>query len=121
MNWIYSLFPVLKERESQIAGTLSGGEQQMLTLGRGLMSHPKLLLLDEPSLGLAPIIVREIYNVIKKINEAGITILLVEQNINMAMKVANYAYVMETGGLRTQGKPEEVMGKEDIMKAYLGD
>lgn len=120
-EWIYSLFPVLKERENQIAGTLSGGEQQMLALGRGLMSHPELLLLDEPSLGLAPLVVKEIYRVIREINRAGITILLVEQNINMAMKVSNYAYILETGEIRTEGKPEEVMKKENIMKAYLGD
>jgi len=120
-DWIYNLFPVLSERETQIAGTLSGGEQQMLALGRGLMSHPELLLLDEPSLGLAPLLVRDIYEVIKEINKSGITILLVEQNINMAMKVSDYAYVMETGKIRTEGRPEEVMKRENIMKAYLGD
>lgn len=119
--WIYDLFPVLQERETQLAGTLSGGEQQMLALGRGLMSHPELLLLDEPSLGLAPIIVSDIYKVINEINKSGITILLVEQNINMAMKVADYAYIMETGMLRSCGSPEEVMNRESIMKAYLGE
>ena len=118
---IYELFPVLKERESQLAGTLSGGEQQMLALGRGLMGHPDLLLLDEPSLGLAPIILEEIYEVIREINKSGITILLVEQNISMAMKIADYAYVMETGKVRTEGKSEEVMKRENIMKAYLGE
>ncbi|MGQ9617102.1 MAG: ABC transporter ATP-binding protein [Spirochaetota bacterium] len=121
LEWIYTLFPVLKERENQIAGTLSGGEQQMLALGRGLMSHPELLLLDEPSLGLAPLVVRDIYKVIKEINQSGITILLVEQNINMAMKVSNYAYILETGEIHTEGKPEDVMKKENIMKAYLGE
>jgi len=121
VNWIHGLFAVLIERESQIAGTLSGGEQQMLALGRGLMSRPKLLLLDEPSLGLAPMITKDVYEAIQKINEAGITILLVEQNINIAMKVADYAYVMETGSLKLQGKPEDVMRSEDIRRAYLGD
>jgi len=121
LEWIYSLFPVLKDRETQIAGTLSGGEQQMLALGRGLMSHPELLLLDEPSLGLAPLIVKEIYRVIREINKRGITILLVEQNINMAMKVSNYAYILETGEIHTEGPPDEVMKKENIMKAYLGE
>ena len=118
---IYELFPMLKERESQLAGTLSGGEQQMLALGRGLMGHPDLLLLDEPSLGLAPIILEEIYEVIREINKSGITILLVEQNISMAMRIADYAYVMETGKVRTEGKSEEVMKRENIMKAYLGE
>lgn len=121
VNWIHDLFAVLIERQSQIAGTLSGGEQQMLALGRGLMSRPKLLLLDEPSLGLAPIITKDVYQAIQKINETGITILLVEQNINIAMKVADYAYVMETGSLKLQGKPEDVMRSEEIRKAYLGD
>ena len=121
VNWIHGLFAVLIERQSQIAGTLSGGEQQMLALGRGLMSRPKLLLLDEPSLGLAPMITKDVYQAIQKINEAGITILLVEQNINIAMKVADYAYVMETGSLKLQGKPEDVMRSEEIRKAYLGD
>ena len=121
LEWIYALFPVLRERETQTAGTLSGGEQQMLALARGLMSHPELLMLDEPSLGLAPLVVRDIYRVIREINKSGITILLVEQNINMAMKVASYAYILETGEIRTRGKPEEVMKKENIMKAYLGD
>ena len=120
-EWIYRLFPVLKEREMQMAGTLSGGEQQMLALGRGLMGHPELLLLDEPSLGLAPIVLGEIYEVIKKINNSGITILLVEQNISMAMKIAQYAYVMETGKVRTEGKSDDVMKRENIMKAYLGE
>jgi len=120
-EWIYGLFPVLKERGSQLAGTLSGGEQQMLALGRGLMSHPQLLMLDEPSLGLAPIVVVDIYKVIEEINRSGITILLVEQNINMAMKISSYAYIMETGKIRTEGKPDEVMKRENIMKVYLGE
>jgi branched-chain amino acid transport system ATP-binding protein len=121
LEWVVSLFPVLKERETQTAGTLSGGEQQMLALARGLMSHPELLMLDEPSLGLAPLVVHDIYRVIGEINKSGITILLVEQNINMAMKVASYAYILETGEIRTEGRPGEVMKKENIMKAYLGD
>ncbi len=120
-EWIYTLFPVLKERVSQLAGTLSGGEQQMLALGRGLMSHPELLMLDEPSLGLAPIVVVDIYEVIREINRSGITVLLVEQNINMAMKISSYAYIMETGKIRTEGAPGEVMKRENIMKAYLGE
>lgn len=120
-EWIYGLFPVLQERESQLAGTLSGGEQQMLALGRGLMSHPEFLMLDEPSLGLAPIVVEDIYEVIQEINRSGITILLVEQNINMAMKISNYAYVMETGKIRAEGAADEVMKGENIMKAYLGE
>jgi len=121
LEWIYSLFTILKERGSQQAGTLSGGEQQMLALGRGLMSHPQLLMLDEPSLGLAPIVVADIYRAIQEINKSGITILLVEQNINMAMKISNYTYVMETGKIRTEGAPNEVMKRENIMKAYLGE
>ncbi|MBN2323315.1 MAG: ABC transporter ATP-binding protein [Spirochaetes bacterium] len=120
-EWIYTLFPVLRERINQLAGTLSGGEQQMLALGRGLMSHPELLMLDEPSLGLAPIVVVDIYEVIKEINRSGITVLLVEQNINMAMKISSYAYIMETGKIRTEGAPNEVMKRENIMKAYLGE
>lgn len=120
IEWIYSLFPVMKERESQLAGTLSGGEQQMLALGRGLMSRPKLLLLDEPSLGLAPLAVKGVYDAIQKIMEAGLTILLVEQNVNIAMQLADYVYVMETGRITMQGRPEDVMQSEDIKKAYLG-
>jgi len=120
MQWIYDLFPVLKERESQLAGTLSGGEQQMLAFGRGLMSQPKLLLLDEPSLGLAPLTVRGVYDAIQKILGAGLTILLVEQNVNIALRLATYVYVMEAGRIAMQGRPEEIMENEDIKKAYLG-
>lgn len=120
LEWIYSLFPVLRERMHQVAGTMSGGEQQMLTFGRALMSRPQLLLLDEPSLGLAPLVVREVYEVIEKIRESGITILLVEQNVNMAMRVADYMYVMEAGQLKIEGIPQEVMRDEDIKRAYLG-
>jgi len=120
LEWIYGLFPILRERMHQVAGTMSGGEQQMLAFGRALMSRPKLLLLDEPSLGLAPLVVRDIYEVIKKIREAGITIFLVEQNVNMAMHVADYMYVMEAGQLKMEGVPQEVMRDEDIKRAYLG-
>jgi branched-chain amino acid transport system ATP-binding protein len=104
----------------QVAGTMSGGEQQMLAFGRALMARPKLLLLDEPSLGLAPLVVREIYQVIERIRDASITIFLVEQNVNMAMHVANYMYVMEAGRLKMEGVPQEVMRDEDIKRAYLG-
>ena len=120
LEWVYNLFPILRERMHQVAGTMSGGEQQMLAFGRALMSRPKLLLLDEPSLGLAPLVVRDIYEVIQKIREAGITIFLVEQNVNMAMRVADYMYVMEAGQLKMEGVPQEVMRDEDIKQAYLG-
>ena len=120
-EWIYDLFPVLSERSPQIAGTLSGGEQQMLALGRGLMSHPQLLMLDEPSLGLAPMVVRQVYEAVREINKSGITILLVEQNVHMAMKVSDYAYVVETGEIKLQGFPDEIMQKPEILKAYLGE
>jgi len=120
LEWIYNLFPILKERENQIAGTLSGGEQQMLAIGRGLMSRPKLLMIDEPSLGLAPKIIGSLYQAIKEINDHGVTILLVEQNVKMAMKLADYMYVMETGEIKAEGKPYEVMKSEDIRRAYLG-
>jgi len=120
LQWVYSIFPILKERMRQVAGTLSGGERQMLALGRALMSRPKLLLLDEPSLGLAPLVVREIYGVISKVCEAGFTIFLVEQNVNVAMRIANYMYVMETGRVKMGGVPQEVMRDEDIKRAYLG-
>jgi len=120
LEWIYSLFPILRERMHQVAGTMSGGEQQMLAFGRALMARPKLLLLDEPSLGLAPLVVREIYQVIERIRDASITIFLVEQNVNMAMHVANYMYVMEAGRLKMEGVPQEVMRDEDIKRAYLG-
>lgn len=120
LDWIYSLFPILKERMHQVAGTMSGGEQQMLAFGRALMARPQLLLLDEPSLGLAPLVVREIYQVIKRIRDAGITIFLVEQNVNMAIHVADYMYVMEAGQLKMEGVPHAVMRDEDIKRAYLG-
>lgn len=117
---VYRLFPRLKERENQIAGTLSGGEQQMLAIGRGLMSRPKLMLLDEPSLGLAPLIVRELYALIQSIREKGVTILLVEQSAPMAIGVADYVYVLETGIVKISGTPKEVESLEEVKKVYLG-
>ena len=120
MEYVYSLFPRLKEREWQLAGTLSGGEQQMLAVGRALMSHPKLIMMDEPSLGLAPLIVRDIFEIIKTINKEGITVLLIEQNANMALKVADKGYVMETGIIKMEGTGAELLANEEIKEAYLG-
>lgn len=120
LDWIYELFPRLLERKEQVAGTLSGGEQQMLAVARGLMSRPSLMLLDEPSLGLAPLIVQELYRLIQEIRNQGVTILLVEQSAPMAIRVSDYVYVLETGFLKLEGSPEEVESLEDIKKAYLG-
>lgn len=120
IQWVYELFPRLKERLWQAAGTLSGGEQQMLAVGRALMSRPKLIMMDEPSLGLAPIIVKDIFNIIKKINRQGVTILLIEQNANMALQTANTAYVLETGRLAMKGTGRELLNDEAVRKAYLG-
>ncbi|HHT01215.1 MAG TPA: ABC transporter ATP-binding protein [Firmicutes bacterium] len=117
---IYGRFPRLKERSRQVAGTLSGGEQQMLAIGRCLMSEPELMLLDEPSMGLAPILVREIFSIIEEINDAGTTILLVEQNANMALSIANRAYVLETGTITLSGAAKELAHNERVKKAYLG-
>ena len=117
---VFGRFTRLEERKSQLAGTLSGGEQQMLAMGRALMSRPKLLLLDEPSMGLAPLLIREIFNIIVDINKTGTTILLVEQNANMALSVANRAYVLETGRITISGDAKELAASEDIRKAYLG-
>jgi branched-chain amino acid transport system ATP-binding protein len=117
---VYELFPRLKERKNQIAGTLSGGEQQMLAISRALMNRPKLLMLDEPSMGLSPLLVQEVFGIIKKIHEAGTTILLVEQNAKMALKIADYAYVLETGKIVLEGKASELLKNDDIKKAYLG-
>ena len=117
---VFTLFPRLKERSWQSAGTLSGGEQQMLAVGRALMSKPKLLMLDEPSLGLAPIVVREIFDIIRTVNQQGITVLLNEQNANMALKVADYAYVLETGTLTLSGTGTELLADESVKAAYLG-
>lgn len=119
-EYVYSLFPRLKEREWQMAGTLSGGEQQMLAVGRALMSKPKLIMMDEPSLGLAPLVVKSIFDIIKTINNEGITVLLVEQNANMALQVAHKAYVLETGKITMEGEGKELLKDESIKEAYLG-
>ncbi len=118
---VYQLFPRLKERIKQQAGTLSGGEQQMLAIGRSMMSNPKLLLLDEPSLGLAPNLVKMIFGLIRDINRQGVTILLIEQNANMALKVADYGYVLETGTIKLHGPSGVLLGNEEVRKAYLGN
>ncbi|MFA6505919.1 MAG: ABC transporter ATP-binding protein [Treponemataceae bacterium] len=120
LEWVYSLFPRLRERYKQTAGTLSGGEQQMLTIGRSLMSKPQLLMLDEPSLGLAPNIVQQIFELIKTINSQGITILLVEQNANMALKIANRGYVLETGRVKLSDDAKKLSVNDEVRKAYLG-
>ena len=120
IEWVYSLFPRLEERHWQLAGTLSGGEQQMLAVGRALMSRPKLMMMDEPSLGLAPIVVRDIFKIIREINKKGVTILLIEQNANMALQTADYAYVLETGRISMSGTGAELLANEDVKKAYLG-
>ena len=120
LEWVYSLFPRLKERSWQSAGTLSGGEQQMLAVGRALMAKPKLIMMDEPSLGLAPIVVRGIFEIIREINRQGITVLLIEQNANMALKVADWAYVMQTGSILMRGPGAELAANEEVKAAYLG-
>ena len=120
LNEVYKLFPRLLERKKQMAGTLSGGEQQMLAMGRALMSKPKLLLLDEPSMGLSPLLVKEIFNIISKINAQGTSILLVEQNAKMALSIADKAYVLETGKIVMSGSGSELLKSEDIKKSYLG-
>ncbi|RPF48526.1 amino acid/amide ABC transporter ATP-binding protein 2 (HAAT family) [Hydrogenoanaerobacterium saccharovorans] len=120
LNWIYDLFPRLKERSWQMAGTLSGGEQQMLAVGRALMSKPKLIMMDEPSLGLAPLIVQGIFDIIKEINKQGVTILLIEQNANLALKAADYGYVLETGHIILSGTGAELLANEEVKAAYLG-
>lgn len=120
INRVYQLFPILKERHWQLAGTLSGGEQQMLAVGRSLMSNPKLMMLDEPSLGLAPLIVKDIFNIIQEINKQGVTILLVEQNANMALKIANEAYVLATGAITLHDTGANLLKNEEVKKAYLG-
>jgi branched-chain amino acid transport system ATP-binding protein len=117
---VYRLFPRLKERAWQFAGTLSGGEQQMLAVGRALMSRPKLIMMDEPSLGLAPLIVKDIFNIIKTVNAEGITVLLIEQNANLALKIADHAYVMETGVISMEGTGAALLADESVKEAYLG-
>ncbi|MCG8572144.1 MAG: ABC transporter ATP-binding protein [Spirochaetes bacterium] len=120
MEWVYELFPRMLERKQQIAGTLSGGEQQMLAVGRGLMSRPKLMMMDEPSLGLAPLIVKDIFDIILKINSEGVTILLIEQNAKAALEIANYGYVLETGKIVLEGEGDELLNNQEVQKAYLG-
>ena len=120
LDMVFQLFPRLKERRHQIAGTLSGGEQQMLAMSRALMSHPKLMMLDEPSMGLAPILVDQIFDIIQELHEAGTTILLVEQNASKALKIADRAYVLETGSITLSGTGEELAVSDEVRKAYLG-
>ncbi|NLY20281.1 MAG: ABC transporter ATP-binding protein [Tissierellia bacterium] len=120
IKWVYELFPILKERSWQLAGTLSGGEQQMLAVGRALTARPELIMMDEPSLGLAPLIVRDIFKIIEKISETGVTILLIEQNANMALKCCDNGYVMETGNITLSGCGADILKNEDIIEAYLG-
>lgn len=120
LNWVYDLFPRLKERSWQAGGTLSGGEQQMLAVGRALMSRPKIIMMDEPSLGLAPIIVRGIFDIIKEINNRGVTVLLIEQNANMALKTAHAGYVLETGRITMSGTGAQLLADEKVKAAYLG-
>ncbi len=120
IEMVYSLFPILKERAKQLGGTLSGGEQQMLAIGRALMSNPRLLLLDEPSLGLAPIMVNKIFRTIEDINKGGITVLLVEQNAGAALKLSHRGYVLENGAIKLSGTGRELLGNEEVRKAYLG-
>ena len=120
LKYVYDLFPRLRERENQPAGTLSGGEQQMLAMGRALMARPKILVLDEPSMGLSPLLVKEIFRIIEEINRKGTTILLVEQNAKMALAIADRAYVLETGKITLEGTGEELSASEQVRKAYLG-
>ena len=117
---VFTLFPRLKERRRQLAGTMSGGEQQMLAVGRALMSRPKIIMMDEPSLGLAPIVVKGIFDIIKEINRQGVTVLLIEQNANMALRIADVAYVLETGKITLSGSGRELLNNEQVKKAYLG-
>ena len=121
LQMIYKRFPRLEERKNQMAGTLSGGEQQMLAMGRALMSHPKLIVLDEPSMGLSPIYVNEIFDIIQKINEDGVTVLLVEQNAKTALSIANRAYVLETGSIALSGDAAKLMNDDSVKKAYLSE
>ena len=120
LNWVYELFPRLKERSWQAAGTLSGGEQQMLAVGRALMSRPKIIMMDEPSLGLAPIVVKGIFDIIKEINRMGVTVLLIEQNANMALRIADVGYVLETGNITMTGPGQQLLNDPAIKAAYLG-
>lgn len=121
LEMVYERFPRLKERENQVAGTLSGGEQQMLAMGRALMSHPKIILMDEPSMGLSPIYVNEIFEIIQEVSKTGTTVLLVEQNAKKALSIADRAYVLETGNIALEGKASDLLNNDDIKKAYLGE
>ncbi|HHW91539.1 MAG TPA: ABC transporter ATP-binding protein [Firmicutes bacterium] len=121
LDWVFSLFPRLKERKGQLAGTLSGGEQQMLAVGRALMANPTLLMMDEPSLGLAPLLVQEIFNIIKEIHSEGKTILLIEQNARAALQLADYGYVLETGRIVLSGTGKELLVRDEVRKVYLGE
>jgi branched-chain amino acid transport system ATP-binding protein len=120
MEWVFSIFPRLKERRKQLAGTLSGGEQQMVAVGRAMMSRPRLLMLDEPSLGLAPLMVREVFNVVERVNSEGVTVLLVEQNVKHTLSIATRAYVLENGRISMEGKGKDLLNNEHVRKAYLG-
>ncbi len=120
LDYVYGLFPVLKTRERQLAGTLSGGEQQMLAMARALMARPRLIMLDEPSMGLAPLMVKEIFNIIKKLRDEGNTVLLVEQNARSALKIANRGYVLETGRIILEGDADDLLANRDVQRAYLG-
>ena len=120
-DWVYELFPRMKEREWQLAGTLSGGEQQMLAVGRALMTKPKLLMLDEPSLGLAPLVIKDIFSIIRQIKEAGVNVLLIEQNAKAALEISDFAYVMETGTITMSGPGRELLSDDRVKKAYLGE
>lgn len=121
MKWVYELFPRLADRKWQKAGTMSGGEQQMLAVGRALMTNPNLLMMDEPSLGLAPLIVKDIFEIIKEIHRQGVTILLIEQNAKAALEIADYGYVLETGKIVVEGKGQELLNNDQVQKAYLGE
>lgn len=121
LEMVYKRFPRLEERKNQLAGTLSGGEQQMLAMGRALMSHPKIILMDEPSMGLSPIFVNEIFNIIKEVSDSGTTVLLVEQNAKKALSIADRAYVLETGSITLEGKASDLLNNESVQKAYLGE
>lgn len=121
LDWVYQLFPRLKERRNQLAGTLSGGEQQMLAIGRALMSRPQLMMMDEPSLGLAPFLVRDVFNIIREIHRQGVTILLIEQNARAALHLADYGYVLETGSIVLHGTGGELASNDQVRKSYLGE
>jgi len=120
LKWIYSLFPILEERSSQLAGTLSGGEQQMVAIGRALMSRPKILMFDEPSLGLAPLMVEEVFKTVTKVSQEGVTILLVEQNVRQSLKMAHWAYVLENGRIALDGSGKDMSANKHVKEAYLG-